>query len=53
LSCAIVGTTKASHVMTNLAAAAKGPLPEDQIAALRDVFRRAEAAAGETWLGQT
>ncbi|MDP6688618.1 MAG: aldo/keto reductase [Alphaproteobacteria bacterium] len=53
LSCAIVGTTKASHVATNLAAAAKGPLPEDEIAALREAFQRAETAAGETWLGQT
>ena len=53
LSCAIVGTTKASHVATNLAAAAKGPLPEAEVAALRSAFQRAEAAMGETWLGQT
>jgi aryl-alcohol dehydrogenase-like predicted oxidoreductase len=52
LSCAIVGTTKASHVATNLAAAAKGPLPEAEVAALRTAFQKAEAAAGETWLGQ-
>jgi len=53
LSCAIVGTTKASHVATNLAAAAKGPLLADEVAALRAAFQKAEAVAGETWLGQT
>ena len=52
LSTAIIGTTKASHVTTNLAAAAKGPLPEDIVNELRAAFQRAEAAAGEAWLGQ-
>jgi aryl-alcohol dehydrogenase-like predicted oxidoreductase len=52
LSTAIIGTTKASHVTTNLAAAAKGPLPRDVVTKLRAAFQRAEAAAGEQWLGQ-
>jgi aryl-alcohol dehydrogenase-like predicted oxidoreductase len=53
VSTAIVGTTKTSHVEGNLAALSKGPLGEDAIAKLRDAFRRAETAAGETWSGQT
>ncbi len=52
LSTAIIGTTKASHVETNIAAAAKGPLPENCVTELRAAFQRAEAAAGEQWLGQ-
>ncbi len=52
LSTAIIGTTKASHVTTNLAAAREGPLPESTIKDLRAAFQRAEAAAGEPWLGQ-
>ena len=52
LSCAIVGTTKTSHVATNLAAAAKGPLPDATIDQLRAAFSRAEAGSGETWPGQ-
>ncbi|MBT4489239.1 MAG: aldo/keto reductase [Rhodospirillaceae bacterium] len=51
LSCAIVGTTKPGNVTTNLAAAAKGPLPEDAAGKIRAAFRQAEAATGETWLG--
>jgi aryl-alcohol dehydrogenase-like predicted oxidoreductase len=52
LCTAIIGTTKASHVTTNLAAAGKGPLPESTVNDLRAAFRQAEAAAGEPWLGQ-
>ena len=52
LSCAIVGTTKASHVATNLGAAAKGPLPDDVVAQLQAAFQRPEAASGEIWSGQ-
>jgi aryl-alcohol dehydrogenase-like predicted oxidoreductase len=51
LSCAIVGTTKAGNVAANLAAAAKGPLPDDVVATLRSAFLRAEKASGEQWLG--
>ena len=49
---AIVGTTNASHVERNVAAVSKGALPEDAIDALRDAFRRAEAASGGAWTGQ-
>lgn len=52
LSTAIIGTTKASHVTTNLVAAAKGPLPANSVNELRAAFQRAEAASGEKWLGQ-
>ena len=50
---AIVGTTKTSHVARNLEALSKGALPENVVTELRAAFRRAEAAAGETWLAQT
>jgi aryl-alcohol dehydrogenase-like predicted oxidoreductase len=53
VSTAIVGTTKTSHVEGNLAALSKGPLGDDATAKLREAFRRAETAAGETWSGQT
>ncbi len=49
---AIVGTTSAANAERNLAAASKGPLADDRIAELRSAFQRAEAAAGEPWLGQ-
>ena len=49
---AIVGTTNPAHVEANIAAAAKGPLPEDQVAALRHAFAAAQSAAGEAWTGQ-
>ena len=49
---AIVGTTSASNVERNLAAASKGPLSDDLVADLRAAFQRAEAAAAEPWLGQ-
>ena len=52
VSTVIVGTTKESHVERNLATVAKGPLPESAVAALREAFRGAEAAAGEAWPGQ-
>lgn len=48
---AIVGTTKAANVERNMAAIEKGPLPEAAQAALREAFRRGEAASGETWPG--
>ena len=50
---AIVGTTNPAHVKANIAAAAKGPLPEDQVATLRAAFAAAQSAAGEAWTGQT
>ena len=49
---AIVGTTKPAHVETNIAAAENGPLDPVAVAELDQTFQRAEAAAGEQWLGQ-
>ena len=49
---AIVGTTKPSRVEWNLGATSKGPLAENAVSQLREAFRRAEAAAGEAWVGQ-
>jgi len=48
---AIVGTTKPANAERNLAVAEKGPLPAETVARIRDAFRRAEAASGETWPG--
>ena len=50
---AIVGTTRLANLEANLRAAAEGPLPAAAVRALRDAFRRAEAASGTTWEGQT
>lgn len=49
---AIIGTTNPDHARSNLALAAKGPLPDDVVQKLQEAFRRAEAASGETWVGQ-
>jgi len=50
---AIIGTTNPDHARANLAAAAKGPLPQEAVQGLREAFHAAESAAGETWAGQT
>lgn len=50
---AIVGTTRLAHAEANLGAAALGPLPAAAMAAIRAAFAKAEAAAGERWVGQT
>ncbi len=50
---AIVGTTNPAHVEANITAAEKGPLPDDQVATLRDAFAAAQSAAGEAWTGQS
>ena len=52
LTCAIVGSTRSKHAFANIAAAEKGPLSDNQVAALRDAFRAAESAAGSSWPGQ-
>jgi aryl-alcohol dehydrogenase-like predicted oxidoreductase len=49
---AIVGTTKTAHAERNLEILSKGALPETVVAELRAAFRRAEAAAGESWPAQ-
>ena len=51
LHCAIVGTTKASSVATNLEAASKGPLPDETSKKIRDAFRLAENSSEENWPG--
>ena len=48
---AIVGTTNVSHIQGNIDAVSKGALPEDLVTRIREAFRRAESAAGETWPG--
>lgn len=51
VSAAIVGTTNPASAEANLAAAAKGPLAPDAVAAIRAAFRTADPR-GE-WTGQT
>ena len=50
---AIVGTTNTTNVERNVDALSKGKLAENVVAALRQAFRQAEAAAEEPWPGQT
>ena len=50
---AIVGSTKEKNLVANLAAAAKGPLPEGPYQKLRDAFARAQRESGEPWPAQT
>lgn len=50
---AIIGTTNPSHVLSNVAAAEKGPLPENAVKKLRTAFEHAQSRSGESWTGQT
>ena len=50
---AIVGTTSTVNARANIAAAEKGPLPEDTINRIRQAFRDAEKAAGRRWTAET
>ncbi len=50
---AIIGTTNPDHVLANLQAASKGPLPTGVLDQLRAAFAEAVADAGEPWEGQT
>ena len=50
---AIVGTTNARHVAANIAAADKGALAADQVAAIRAAFAAAEQADSEEWRAQS
>ncbi len=50
---AIAGTTSQVNTHANIAAAEKRPLPEDVYGQLRDAFKQAQNASGETWYGQT
>jgi aryl-alcohol dehydrogenase-like predicted oxidoreductase len=49
---AIIGTTNPEHARANLAAAARGPLPDHVVSSLRAAFTSAEAEAGESWPAQ-
>ena len=49
--CAIIGTTNPDNARANIAYAEKGPLPQDAVAKVRQVFR--EADPGHTWAGLT
>jgi len=53
LGTAIIGTTNRNHVLANIEAASRGPLPEEAVAKLREAFVEAMAEAGEEWTGQT
>jgi aryl-alcohol dehydrogenase-like predicted oxidoreductase len=53
LGTAIIGTTNPDHVLANIEAASRGPLPEEAVAKLREAFVAAMALAGEEWTGQT
>jgi aryl-alcohol dehydrogenase-like predicted oxidoreductase len=46
----VVGTTNPANAMANLAAAAKGPLPDKTVARIRDAFKKADPAG--KWLGE-
>lgn len=48
---AITGTTRPEHVDSNVAAAARGPLPASAVAKIREAFKQADPK-GE-WLGLT
>lgn len=50
---AIAGTTSTVNSRANLAAIAKGPLPDDVVATIRAAFGEAQAQTGETWRGET
>ena len=53
LGTAIIGTTNPDHVLANIEAASRGPLPEEAVAKLREAFVAAMALAGEEGTGQT
>lgn len=48
---AIVGTTNPRHLKANLAAAEKGPLPQEIVEQLRNAFLNAETQSGQPWPG--
>ena len=50
---AIIGTTNPNHVVANIAAAQKGPLPDEAVARLRLAFEAAQRRVAESWTGQT
>lgn len=50
---AIIGTTNPVHLVSNLAAAAKGRLHTAEMHRIRTAFLEAEAKSGQRWPGQT
>lgn len=50
---AIVGTTSREHLMANIAAAERGPLPAAAVERIYAAFNAAEAQSGSTWLALT
>lgn len=50
---AIVGTTSTVNAQANIEAVNKNPLREQAVQKLRQAFKDAERASGETWVGQT
>jgi hypothetical protein len=50
---AIIGTTRPENMRANINYARKGPLPANSAARIREAFRKAEAASGTIWEGQT
>jgi aryl-alcohol dehydrogenase-like predicted oxidoreductase len=48
VSCAIAGTASLANLRANVAAVERGPLPEDEMEALREAFRGADRG----WTGQ-
>lgn len=53
LNTAIIGTTNPDNARANIAYAGKGGLPAEAARALREAFKKAEAASGKKWEGQT
>ncbi len=51
LATAIIGTTNPDNVRANIAAAQKGPLPDEVVKRLRAAFHAADPE--RTWMGQT
>lgn len=52
LHVSIISTKSVPHAKANLESVVKGPLNAEIMAALRDAFQMASAAAGKPWLGE-
>jgi len=48
----IIGTTSEEHASANFATSRNGPLDASAVGLLRQVFKSAEGASGQAWLGQ-
>lgn len=47
MDCVLVGTSRADHLRENLRAVQKGPLPDETVAHLWQVFARVEIISGQ------